>query len=172
MNYLTLKLERDIKKGGIIIAPRRSGKTTAILNILKSSNEYVLVCHSLTQAEILHKELSEISKKSTIEIKKCIIGPSQIWKGECRKIIIDEFFWNRAFYTLKDYHCIISSNPRDMVVYNSKGIRLKINKDEMLKKGITCVIKKSLYLFQIQNMKEVILIISRLIRDIKKLLYI
>jgi AAA+ ATPase superfamily predicted ATPase len=39
MNYLTKKLKEDIKKGGLVIAPRRAGKTTAILELLKESKD-------------------------------------------------------------------------------------------------------------------------------------
>ena len=132
MDYLTNRLVRVIKKGGMIIAPRRAGKSQAILKVLSDSDDYLLVCHSSDSARMHQELLSRISKKSISEIKGCISHPWERLRSS-KKIIIDEFFWNPVFAVTSQYHCAISSNPRDLILYNKTGRRMKIAYNEVWK---------------------------------------
>ena len=132
MDYLTNRLVRAIKKGGMIIAPRRAGKTQAILEVLKQSDEYILICFSCSFARHLQDQFSMMTTRSNTDIRQAIIGPRSI-KRSNKKIIIDEFFWNPAFVGGTEYHCAISSNPRDLILYNKTGRRMKIAYNEVWK---------------------------------------
>lgn len=130
MDYLTNRLKRAIKKGGMIITPRRSGKTQAILDLLSDSDEYVLICYSKSYALHIRQELSERSQWSLNQIAKMIIGSRDRY-DKSKKIILDEFFWNPAFFGDIGYHCAISSNREDLILYNKTGRRMKIAQNEV-----------------------------------------
>lgn len=123
LSYLTKRLKQDIKNGGMVIAPRRSGKTQAILALLEESEEYCLICYSYesykaTKNELIdrHIDRKRVEASVTYAGRKYPLG---------KKLIIDEFFWNSASST-KSYHCAVSSNFGDLVVYTGKGERFKI----------------------------------------------
>ena len=137
MNYLTKKLKRDIKKGGIVIAPRRSGKGYAVLKLLLESDDFILVCANSEVARQLQKDINE-----KVSGNKLIYGPKdKIPVG--KKIIVDEFFHNPYFSskTVPDAHCLLGTIPKEMVVYNRKGEKTRFKKEEILKvkiKKVTC----------------------------------
>jgi len=56
MEYLTKRIKKDIQNGGIVIAPRRAGKTVAIIDMIEQSDEYVLVCCTNTCANSIRKD--------------------------------------------------------------------------------------------------------------------
>jgi hypothetical protein len=126
LSYLTKRLKLDIKKGGIVIAPRRAGKTQAIIELLEESNEYLLICNSLAIAKDVRNRLLDRHKIDIKQVEESMIISGQRFSD--KKLIIDECFWNPSFYS-EDYHCAVSSNPSDLIVYNDKGKRFKIKKN-------------------------------------------
>jgi hypothetical protein len=133
MGYLTKKLKKDIQKGGIVIAPGRAGKTTAVIELLEQSDEYFLICLSMRHAENIWDELLNRGIKDRKEIMNCVGGPKTNLVDIKRKIIIDEFFWNPIVYSRNflTYHCGITRNPSRLVVYDKKGKKLTLEKDEI-----------------------------------------
>lgn len=132
MKYLSKRIKKDIIKGGLILAPRRSGKTVAILELLCESDDYVLICFSDEIAKSLISEICErgISpKKSKVKIK----GPKSRIPYH-KKVIIDECLWNPAFFRLKydRIHCAISSPPLRTVQYTGKRRKSVIDFNETL----------------------------------------
>lgn len=134
MGYLNNRIEKDIEKGGMIFAPRRSGKTQAIKSILMKSRDYVLVCANQDMAIAIISELC----RTGIPYKDCrkmVKGPrSNIPKG--KKIIIDEFMWNPFFFKSSkiNFHAAVSSSALSTVLYNKKGRRLVLEKEDILEK--------------------------------------
>ena len=124
LSYLTKRLKQDIKKGGMVIAPRRSGKTQAILALLEESEEYCLICYSYESYKATKNELIDRRKIDRKRAEVSVAYPGQKYPLG-KKYIIDEFFWNSASST-KSYHCAVSSNSGDLVVYTGKGERFKI----------------------------------------------
>lgn len=135
MKYLTNRIKKDIQKGGIVIAPRRAGKTTAIIELLEQSktNEYLLICFSENCAKQIRGEMITRGIKNGKEINSCVVGPRNAMTASFNKIIIDEFFWNPAFYnsSFLKYHCIVSSTPKNLYVYNKKGRKLTTKEEDI-----------------------------------------
>lgn len=72
--------------------------------------------------------------KDKEKINSCVYGPKDRALDKCKKkIIIDEFFWNPYYYQqgFLRYHCAVSSSPLKLFVYNKKGKKLIIDKDEI-----------------------------------------
>lgn len=117
MKNLSVALKKEIIKGGIVLSPRRSGKTRAALSLLLSSEDYVLVCITKQIARELQIDLLNMGKTT-----KCIYGPKdKIPEG--KKVIVDEFFYNA--YCLKnpltEIHCLMATAPKNLVVFNTSG---------------------------------------------------
>ena len=134
MGYLNNRIARDIEKGGIIFAPRRSGKTLAILCVLTKSKDYVLICPNPDMAMAI---ISELHRKGIPykDCRKMVKGPrSNIPKG--KKIIIDEFMWNPFFFKSSkiNFHAAVSSSALSTILYNKKGRRLVLEKEDILEK--------------------------------------
>jgi len=129
MDYLTKKLMKDIKRGGLVIAPRRSGKTVAAICFLQKNEGFILSCHSWGMARELQGQYPDV--------KDLIIGPDHYSRvGRREKIILDEAFWHPLFLKGLDFssgpggiHCALSSTPGGTVVYNEKGKRLELGPD-------------------------------------------
>jgi hypothetical protein len=135
MEYLTKRIKKDIQDGGIVIAPRRAGKTVAIMDLLEQSDDYVLVCCTKTCAESIRKDIVERGVKDKEKVNNCVFGPKDAALDKCKKkIIIDEFFWNPFFYrsNFLKYHCAVSSAPLKLFVYNKKGKKLIMDMDEYI----------------------------------------
>jgi hypothetical protein len=133
MEYLSKRIKKDIQKGGIVIAPRRAGKTFAIMDLLEHSDDYALVCVSKSYAESTQKDMIQRGIKDKEKVMDCVFGPKDAALDKCiKKIIIDEFFWNPFFYrsNFLKYHCAVSSAPLNVYLYNKKGKKLIMYKDE------------------------------------------
>lgn len=128
MKYLTSRLIRDIEDGGIIFAPRRSGKSQAILALLMKSEYYVVVCPNKSTAE---NYIYELKKKgyTRLECSKQVRGPRSKVPSD-KRVIIDEFMWNPFFFknNFIKYHAAVSSVPVKAIMYDSKGRRLTLGK--------------------------------------------
>lgn len=127
-SYLTKRLMKQIVAGGIVIAPRRAGKTTAVVELMRRDPSYVLVCLNHSNAQYAKQALT---LRGVVDAEKRVASGESIPSIRGRvtadsKVIIDEFFWNSAF-TQIPYHCAVSSSPKRMVVYNAKGRNLTVN---------------------------------------------
>jgi len=127
--YLTKALKAAIKEGGVIIAPRMSGKTHAIVELLREQpwkdlyniphkEFWTCICHSNQSAHQMRKNFPDQACK--------IYGPTVKNPG---KVILDEYLWNPY---KGEFHAAISSNKETMVIYNKTGRRVKIKVDERL----------------------------------------
>lgn len=127
MEYLTRTLRKEIIKGGIVISPRRSGKTQAVLSILLKSEEYAFICFHKKVAKELQKDL-----KSMGVTDKRIFGPKEKIP-EDKKIIVDEFFHNPYCikHPLSSIHCLIGSAPKALVVFNNNCDIIRIKAEEI-----------------------------------------
>lgn len=129
---MTKRLMKQIAAGGIIIAPRVSGKTTAIVELMcKDPSSYVLVALNHNMACYIRSALKE---KGFSDADRRVILPNNVDKLRGRppyKVIIDEAFWNPAFYNNQPYHCALSSAPKRMVVYNKKGRQITVNNQDV-----------------------------------------
>jgi hypothetical protein len=129
MNCLTASLKKQIIEGGIILSPRRSGKTRAVLELLSESDEYIYIALNSVIAVTLQKELNELAKTKK---EKCIFGPkNKLPKG--KKIIVDELFIN-SYYKRKriaSIHCLLGTTPKRLVAYNNSGRTIKLNAEEV-----------------------------------------
>jgi len=109
------ELLRKIRKGGIIIAPRRAGKTVAILTLMDQDSSYVVSCPNYQIAKE-YKSKAE-SMGLSLGCLKRIVGPLTgkdlaAYAGRGSKIIIDEFFWWPGLTSLmghRDIHAYVSS---------------------------------------------------------------
>lgn len=127
MSLLTSRLMKQIALGGIVVAPRRAGKTTAIIELMIKDPSYVLVCPNNDLVTHIAFKLILIGIPNALQR---VIGASSINTLRGRnniKVIVDEAFFNPAFLKIP-YHCAVSTAPKRMAVYNSKGKVLTVNK--------------------------------------------
>jgi len=124
LSYLTKRLMKDIAAGGIVIAPRRAGKTTAIIELMVKDPSYVMVCHTRDTAVYMTNELLARNVKNA---EQRVLSKFESLRDRTVKVIIDEAFWNPAFNRTRGYHCAVSSAPNRMVVYNAKGRSMTVN---------------------------------------------
>jgi predicted AAA+ superfamily ATPase len=131
MEYLTASLKKQIIEGGIILSPRRSGKTRAVLELLSESDEYIYIVLNSAIALTLQKELNELAMTKK---ERCIFGPkNKLPKG--KKIIVDELFHN-SYYNRKritSIHCLLGTTPKRLVAYNNMGGVLRAKAEEVWK---------------------------------------
>jgi hypothetical protein len=125
VSYWTKRLMKDIAAGGIVIAPRSAGKTTAIVELMRRDPSYVLVCLNHSGAQYAKQALM---LRGVVNAERRVASGENLsnLRGRDSKVIIDEFFFNPAF-TQIPYHCFVSSAPKRMVVYNAKGRRFTVN---------------------------------------------
>ena len=81
--------------------------------------------------------ISELHRKGIPykDCRKMVKGPrSNIPKG--KKIIIDEFMWNPFFFKSSkiNFHAAVSSSALSTILYNKKGRRLVLEKEDILEK--------------------------------------
>jgi len=130
--YMTKRLMKQIATGGIVVAPRRAGKTTAILDLMCKDPAYVLVCRNHYTANCVKEDLT---RRGVAGAERRVAHGGNLvglrgWITKTDKVIIDEFFWNPAF-TQVPYHCAVSSAPKRMIVYNANGSSLTTNANGM-----------------------------------------
>jgi AAA+ ATPase superfamily predicted ATPase len=130
--YLTSKIKKDLIKGGLIITPRRSGKSEAIVELLNESTDYVLVCANQDQMNMTRERLIKKNFKNKFKINSLIVGPTYNFKGLFnKKIIIDEYFYNSAADKIDNWHTAISTFNKDAVIYDKKGKRIVVKTEEI-----------------------------------------
>lgn len=128
-NYLTSKIKQDLINGGLIIAPRRSGKSEAIIELLNESDDYIIVCINQDHAKSMRDRLIKRHIKNKVRADDLIVGQTYDFKRNEKKIIIEEFFYNKAADLNLDWHAAVSTLSKDVIVYNKKGKKL-ISKTE------------------------------------------
>jgi hypothetical protein len=134
VNYLTKKLMRDMEKGGVIIAPRRSGKSVAIVRFLRKHKNFAVSCPTMEMAQYMKVLAVEMFGVHGFEIKeRCLGSNPSYFRGRDWKVIIDEAFWHPMYLTKSlPFHCALSSFPKDLILYNEKGKRLSLKADYAL----------------------------------------
>lgn len=119
------KLAREIVKGGIIIAPRRAGKTIAALNVLSVDSNMVYSCFSKEIAICVQCTAREMGFSEGV--LKRIKGPLSrdqirgVYKD--RSIILDEFFWHpeaMGIMRMPQFHAALSSPGHNLRVTDGK----------------------------------------------------
>lgn len=120
MKFLTEQIKEDIIKGGLVIAPSCSGKTTAIIELLKFS-QYLMVVRD--ENEKLYYEIKHP------ELKGKFIIPEQAMDMFVHnfKLIVDECFTNRCFHdTSKFWWAAVGCNDYDVKLYtNNNTLKLE-----------------------------------------------
>ena len=119
MKSFTKRIIEDIKKGGVIFCPRRSGKTTAVLEYMRSQGDSILSCHSEMTARSM--------RRANRDLEKRIFGPQiQFLVGKREKLIFDEFLLNSLTHLGFPFHAALATCPKRMVAYDRRGKRVSI----------------------------------------------
>jgi len=121
------KIKQDIKKGGIVCAPRRSGKSSAILSLLFESDEYALVCHDRTYLKPYRDTLVKMGLPLSVAQQRVISVGSD--KPEGKKLIAEE-----TLQKFEQYHCVVLTLQKDLIVFDTKGKRIKFKKEQVCRK--------------------------------------
>jgi len=126
--FLTKQLVEDIKTGGLIIAPCSAGKTTAVIEVLKTNYYFYLVVDN----DIIRKHYwmkgAPIEQIITIEEydeyitqKICHVKVSHLYI----KFIIDEYFISSPMLQGINFHAALTTPDRlPVIMYNETGERL------------------------------------------------
>jgi hypothetical protein len=131
--YLTDKLEQEIVNGGIIIAPKGSGKTIAIINILCNSENYMVVCSNREAINRIIYEIQKRSGKPLSTIKRIVVPPVLREIDYRKRIIVDDFLYNPLFNEIRhSIHCAISDPYDHFTLYDSNGVRFTLKRDDRL----------------------------------------
>jgi hypothetical protein len=120
MEYLTKKLKKEIMKGGIINAPRGSGKTTAIAELLQEHPDLYLSCPTYLHKRVFKNTYRHINLSN---IDNRIIGPESTEGLEGAKVIYDDCFSHPNFPKCireDNFLCAIGTMPK---VFNDVKIR-------------------------------------------------
>jgi len=123
-----------MEKGGIIIAPRRSGKSTAILHFLKKHKNFAVSCVNQGSADCMKESAVRLFGTKGYEIKERIRNSNaSCFVGRDWKLIIDEAFFHPIYLNrIRPFHCALSSSYDNIVLYNEKGKRLSLKQDKVL----------------------------------------
>jgi len=128
MTHLTKQLEKDIIKGGLILAPCRSGKTTAIVNVLKKDEHFILVVDTALQKKDYVERLGAPSPQVFVCDTLRRYGTFPVYK-----IVLDEaLFSPDSFFHFGDkcYAMLSSPNRVPVVCYNIRGDRVVLEPAE------------------------------------------
>ena len=129
MAYLTKQLEKDIVKGGLILAPCRAGKTTAIVNVLKKDESFILVVDTYRQKSDYVDRLG--APKEQVQVCRVLRAEDSPYARH--KIVLDEALFSP--YSFSHFggkcHAMLSSPNRVPVVcYNIRGDRVVLEPAE------------------------------------------
>ncbi len=111
LTKLQPKIKKEIVKGGLIMAPQRSGKTRAIAEVLHENPNFILV--------VARPAFLKAHQESYLELygDKCprIVTETEYKRLGRRnknlKVILDDYLWNlkAGYYTNIDFHAAVSS---------------------------------------------------------------
>tara|TARA_R110000868_G_scaffold66014_2_gene196953 strand:- start:454 stop:879 length:426 start_codon:yes stop_codon:yes gene_type:complete len=118
------KIKKALKAGGMIFAPRRSGKSIALIEILQEESDSVLiVCSKIQKFRLYH----EMTKDKTVQAR-ILVNPSISELRKFNKIYVDEFLHNSDFQKYKAHALITSPFNRTplKVILASKKLKEEI----------------------------------------------
>jgi hypothetical protein len=132
------QLVEDIAKGGRIFAPRRFGKTTACMQVLKE-NKFFIFLTKESEEESLKEEFPEVADR--IFNENNIFNSKLNYRG--KNLIVDESDWifnGRPLSVLANHgitkvHALISSPDRRAVIYGELGERIELYTDSVFTIG-------------------------------------
>jgi hypothetical protein len=113
MNGIT----EEIIKGGLVIAPCNIGKTSSIIELLKSGLGYLMVVRNDVERDYIRDKYGVRDVISSFEY----IGFEDGFRD--KKVIVDECFSNDAFGSV--WHCAIGVCDSRVILFDTVGNRLE-----------------------------------------------
>lgn len=100
----TEKIMRELMQGGLVIADRNVGKSTALIELAGMfPDEYVIFAPSLDFVD----RLRQLAKERDVKVR--IVSRLKDLRGESRRILVEEFFLHRELPT--QWHAAVASVP-------------------------------------------------------------